>query len=194
MLFSFVEWVGAELTNRRVGARLVAGREQAGRVIPTENAIIVDRARGIDGDGYQRPRAPGEKTLSSGGRAKLVYERGIVIDVGFLARSTRPGATDEDHLVAVDNLVDAFLCAADSGTRQHMGRFEPIGGGYPLPDAQTDDSIFAGWKEIGARYVLRARAWRGVLDVPQVLGTVVHVATDVIDNYGTGSSEIVTVS
>ena len=193
MLFSFVEWITTELTNRKVGARVVATREQAGRAVPTENAIIIDRPRGEDADQYQRPKAPGEKSLVGGGRAKLVYERGIVLEVGFLVRSTKPGAKDEDHLVALDALIDSFLCAADQGVRENFARMDVVAGGYPMPDGQTDDSIFAGWKEIGARYVLRVRVWRGVLDTPVPLGTIAHVATTITDPYGTTANETVTV-
>jgi hypothetical protein len=190
MLFSFTEWLGTAMKARKSAARIVTVREQASRTIPTELAIIIDRARGEQNDTYKRPDSPGEKARTPT-RGKNTYTRGILCQAGFVALSTKRGATNEDHLTLLDETIDAFLCAADEAMRKHHGEFEPLGGGYPLPDGQTDTSIFAGYQEIGARYVMQFRIYRGVIDQPIQLGTAGSVHTTVTNSYGTGSSETV---
>jgi hypothetical protein len=176
MLYSFGEFLTASMVSRGSGARIVIGRERAGRTIPTELAIIIDRARGDNNDQIVRTIAPGEK-LRSPTRGKLTYVRKILCVAGFVATSTKKGATPEDHLTLLDETIDTFLCSADEAMRAHHGDIEIMGGGYPLPDGVTDEGIFAGYSEIGARYVLTFRIHRGVIDTPVQLGTVGSVVT-----------------
>jgi hypothetical protein len=190
VLYSFTEWLAAEMANRKSAARIVTEREKAGRRIPTELAIIVDRDRSNDKDMFSRAIAAGEKPRAPT-RGKLVYKRGIYCVAGFQAVSTRRGATGEDHLTLLDELVDAFLCSADQAMREHHGNFEPLNGGYPIPDGVESTGIFDGLQEIGARYIMSFRIYRGVIDQPVQLGTVGSVVS-VIHTTPTASDETVT--
>jgi hypothetical protein len=156
---------------------LVLGREYATRELLEGVRVVVDVELGEGREIIGPPIATGRPVKAVGNpnkREHVKYTRYVPCWALFMATSTKPGATADDHRDVIDGLVDKFLCAGEVAAKLGAPAlpWTPGPGGYLVPEGEPSEDPVRGFVATGYRYLLRFTVPRGAVDRQADVGAI----------------------